>query len=382
MNKFLLLVLSPAFLFVIYDALFYLAWIPFGGYSEMTANLMVVYFFINLIIFFITWFKINSIPNEKLKPTVAYRSSISPSVALILIMIGLYSLFMQIGGSLSFNLEDTYNEIQSRGIFYIVINQVVTYILIYDIYVGKPRLLFTLIVALYVFSSAITGGRSGVILQIILILFIFSMKKRINFSKILLTAVLLIIFFVVGSFLRGTMDLSGDGGIVGFLDFNQIFTLEETLKYNEINGGQFMLFLKDVLDGFVPRVINSDKNTSTAFTREIFPDVGSTTSYTSGFYANLLFVLGYAGLLMAPIIQIAITFIYIKMVEKGQNSPANFLVIFFLVFPLMIVRGGIFEFRVVFALFLVLFSVFAHRLLRKKIVFSRQRLRGSTCLKF
>lgn len=373
MNKFLLLMLSPAFLFVIYDVFFYLAWIPFGGYSDMAANLMAVYFSINLILFLITWFKLNSIANEKLQRKVVYQNNISPLVAMILIMIGLYSLFMQIGGSLSFNLEETYNEIQSRGIFYIVITQVVTYILIYDLYVGKPRLLFTLIVALYVFSSAITGGRSGVILQILLILFIFSMKKRINFSKIILTVFLLSIFFVVGSFLRGTINLSDGGKMVGFLDFNQIFTLEETLKYNEIKGGQFILFLKDVFDGFLPRVINPDKNTSTAFTREVFPDVGSTTSYTSGFYANLLFVLGYAGLLMAPVIQVAITFIYIKVIEKGGNSPVQFLLIFFLVFPLMIVRGGLFEFRVVFALFLVLFSIFAHRLLRKKIVFSRQR---------
>lgn len=383
MNKFLLIVLSPAFLFVIYDVMFYLVWIPSGNYSEFTINLMLVYFSINFILAFITIFTISAITKKQLERQVVYRKSINPFGCYMLIGIGLYSLYMHMGGSFTFDLEKKYGEVSSRGIFYIVIIQIVTYILIYDIYVGRPRPIFTFAVALFVLCSLAMGGRSGVIWLILLILFVFSLNARINLGRISLVFAFLIVAFFATSVLRGTVILSGGEARFGFLDFNQIFTLEKTISYTEENGSQLTLFFGDVADGFVPRAINPDKKTSTAFTREVFPEVSSRTSYTSGFYANLLFSFGYLGLFIAPFAQVVMTFIYLKVIKNRRKSSVNFVLIFFLVFPLLIVRGGLFEFRVVFALFLVLLAVSAHRFLRTNFVLSRQQskqLRRKTCL--
>lgn len=367
MNKSLALILSPAFLFFIYDTLFYLLWIPSGDYSEITIQIVLLYFFVNLFLLILTFLYVNLMVDERSVRQVVNRKSIGSFVSLCLIVIGLYSLFMQIGGNLEFNLEEKYSEVSSGGIFYVVVTQVVAYILIYDIFVGELRPMYTLMVVLYVLCSAVAGGRSGVISLIVLVFYIFSTKTKINLMKIFLVGMLLMLFFVMVSVMRGTLNFSNDEISIGFLDFNQIFTLEETMKYTEKSGNQFGLFLDDLVDGFVPRVFNQDKKTSTAFTREVFPDVMSTTSYTSGFYANLLFVFGYFGLVVAPVILTAITFIYLRLIKRFGNSPGDFVLIFLLIFPLQIVRGGLFEFRVVFALFLVMFSIFAHQILQKKM---------------
>lgn len=381
MSKFLLTTLSPAFIFVIYDVLFYLIWIPSGDYSEFTINLMVMYFSINLILAFITLFAVSSMARERLEGrALYYRKSMNPFLYYMLIAIGFYSLYMHIGGSLTFNLEEKYSEVSSKGIFFVVIIQIVTYILIYDIYLSRPRPILTFLVALFVLCSLVMGGRSGVIWLILLILFVFALNSRVNFGRISLILAFLIVVFFVSSALRGTVNLFGGEARFGFLDFNQIFTLEETIRYISENGSQLTLFFGDVANGFVPRSINPDKQTSTAFTREVFPEVSPTTSYTSGFYANLLFVFGYFGLFMVPFAQIMMTFLYLKIIKGGRKSALTFVLIYFLVFPLLIVRGGIFEFRVVFALFLVLFSINAHRFLTINFAVSRRQPRRKTCL--
>jgi hypothetical protein len=374
MNKLVILTLSPAFFFLAYDLIFYIAWIPSGGYSDIVVDLMIFNVFFNAFLFILTavivlagkgWGGTNDVG-------FYWGRDIGDICFLSLIGVAFFSIVMQVGGDLSLNFNEKYNEISSGGIFYIVVSQIAIFILLYDLYVGRPRLLNTLLVALLIFFTGITGGRSGVISLILLLFLIASKKFFFGFGRFIAVIILLCVFFVFASIFRGTINLSGEGETIGFLDFNQIFTLEETVKYVEGRGGQFRLFLVDIVNGFVPRSLNPDKMTSTAFTREVFPDVSPGTSYTSGFYANLLFVFGYLGVVAAPFFQAAITSLYLSAVKQFPSGGVNFMMIYFLTFPISIVRGGIFEFRMMFALFLIFVAICAHKFLSSKFIINRK----------
>lgn len=367
MRAFLTILLSPAFIFIVYDAIFYWAWVPFGDYEDRLIYSLMAYLAVSVVLLIVTIRAVlahRAIEVDRL----GSRRALGPLKILGLVLAGLWALYMQLGGNITLDLEGKYSEINSAGIFYITLAQVVAYILIYDLYLGEPRPVIFSLVLFFVLSMALTGGRSGVIWWLLLIFFISTTKFRIRLSHGIFLAIFLVFFFVSMSVLRGTIEVERGDASVGFLDFNQIFTLEETLLYAGNNSPKFDLFLADIVDGLVPRAFNPDKNTSTAFTREVFPEVWERTSYTSGFYANLVFVFGNAGLYLAPLFQWAMTSLYLKSVVGGKVSKSSFLGLFFCLFPIILVRGGIFEFRVVFALCILGAAMFLHSILRKRLL--------------
>ena len=366
MKNFLIIFFSPASIFLLYDIFFYWLWLPFGEYSNVVIYSLSFFSFINLCLLFWVIYFFQKKRKGKINNETSDKSGINNSFILTLILFGLFALYMQLGGEVTFDLETRYSQVNAEGIFWIVIMQIIAYILIFDLYISNKKPYVFFLVCLYILSSALTGGRSGVIWWSLLIFFIATIKFNLRWGHLISAIILAFTFFVSASILRGTINFDGSGDRIGFLDFNQIFMFEETMHYTQRHGAQFSRFLGDVIDGFVPRSINPNKNTSTAFTREVFPNVWERTSYTSGFYANLLFVFGNFGLFIAPFFMVGINAMYLRAISG--ISRINFIILYFCLLPLLIVRGGIFEFRVVMALSLLCFAVFLHYFLNKKIV--------------
>ncbi len=287
-------------------------------------------------------------------------------VVTILIAIGLGALYLQLDGVLSLDFNEVYADQANKGIFYILIIQVVTCTLLFDLFISKQKPYIFVLVLFFILSTSLMGGRGGVIWTTYFIFVLLMLRYNFGWIFLLVVFMSLIAFFLSASILRGTIAIDGGGYTVGFLDFNQIFTLEEAIGYTKISGAQFVAFLFDVLDGFLPRSINPDKNFSTAFTRQVFPEVSNLTSYTSGFYANLVFVFGYYALFIVPFFLIVLNKLYLKAI-CGVGT-LNFISLYFLLFPILVVRGGIFESRMVFVLVVVLVSIGIRNLLRRKIV--------------
>ncbi len=367
MKNFLVFLLSPAFIFFIYDIIFYWSWTPFYEYSEGVLYSLSLFSILNFFLLIrIVKFSRKEI-SWQANSSQKSGKNLNIFIVFFLILIGVFALYMQLGGNLNLDLQEKYSEVNSEGIFYIVVVQIITYTLIYDLYIGQQKPFIFFVVLLFVMLSALTGGRSGVIWTSLLIFFMASAKFNLKWIYLILTLTLILLFFILTSVLRGTINFDGGGDAIGYLDFNQIFTFEETMRYTTQYGSQFGKFLGDVADGFLPRSINPDKKTSTAFTREVFPEVWERTSYTSGFYANLVFVFGYVGLFVAPLLLVGMNVLYMKAINGFGKNKINFLILFFSLFPLLLVRGGLFEFRVVFAFFLICFAILLHSIIKTKI---------------
>lgn len=371
MKYYLTIFFSPALIFLLYDIFFYWLWVPFGEYSNDVIYFLSFFSIVNLCLIFWIIYSLNKKRISKIYADTSNRKGIGVSFILILIFFGLFALYMQLGGELTLDLETRYSQVNASGIFWIVIMQIIAYILIFDLYISRKKPYVFFLVFLFILSSALTGGRSGAIWWSLLIFFIATTKFNLGWKHLASAIILVFTFFVSASIMRGTISFNGSGDLIGYLDFNQIFTFEETMQYTQIHGAQFSRFLGDVIDGFVPRSINPNKNTSTAFTREVFPNVWERTSYTSGFYANLLFVFGNFGLFIAPLFMISLNALYLRAISG--ESKINFIILYFCLLPLLIVRGGIFEFRVVMALFLISFAIFLHYFFNKKIVLIKMK---------
>jgi hypothetical protein len=301
MKKTLIVLSSPALLFIVYDIFFYWFWVQTDHFSRDVIYSLSVFSIINLAVFFWVIYSVKKIPSKNFYGSNFEKRGLSILAVLILIAIGLAGLYMQLDGILSFDFNEIYSEQSNKSIFYIVIIQIVTYILLFDLYVSKQKPHVFLLVLIFILLTGLMGGRAGVIWTCYFIFFILALRYDLRWGFLITALIFLIFYFVFASILRGTISFNEGDYAIGFLDFNQIFTFEAALNYSQVHGAQFIGFFHDVLNGFLPRSINPDKSYSTIFTRLVFPEVSELTSYTSGFYGNLVFVFGYYGLFVVPI---------------------------------------------------------------------------------
>lgn len=349
-EKLFILITSPCFFFLAYDAIFYWAWIYILDYSYTTVIMMVFFTSLNFLIFM--FFSHKLLKRSK----VASFSGVAKNGSLQVIALSMLSFLLvlfYLGGDVSGNLSEVYIENASKSAAPVLLNTVIIYAILFGIYTCRVNFLAHISALTCILFSSLIGGRSVILMW--LIFYCFALLKRYTLSNkhVFLALLTLVVFFVGSSFSRGTISVNDSSFDLELLDYNQVFTLEETISYTDRSGPRLDLYFSDVVEGFIPRALMPQKQTSTAFTREVFPWVWELTSYTSGFYASAIFALGYLGLILIPIFSVLISVIHYNFISGKYTLRSGFVVMCLTCCPVLIVRGGLFELRLIMTLFTI-----------------------------
>lgn len=374
-EKVFVLLVSPSMFFLLYDLLFYWTWIALDNQNKASAYLMTYYTLFNILFICLTY---KNIFYKNIKYFIHPEKKINIKANIIGVTfsgLSILTVFVYLDGNISFDLSESYTRKSEKGASLVFLNSVFIYCALFFVFKYKLHAISHTTIISAILFSIFMGGRSGVIVSLILFVFFASKHHNIKIRKIAVFMVALMALFISSSISRGTISIENQELVLQALDYNQLFTLDETIKYTSENGPKIHLYLKDVIDGFIPRSINPDKNTSTAFTREVFPWVWEKTSYTAGFYANMIFVFGFLGIFITPFFIYLVNFLFWKSIHSKSTNGSIFIIICFTICPVLIVRGGIFEQRIVIIMFLIVLSIFLSKALMKKISIIRRPYR-------
>lgn len=357
MKNILLLVFSPAFVWIVYDLVFNLRPMYLAGNIDVLFFLILVFDFVALIYIFAFSVFFSSDKNSfvygaRRLPFIAY-----PAVFLSVIfwyLFLLHSVFGSINPINALNEYDHFYTKNSEGTAWVfLIFYALIFLLLYDVYragVTAGRFLFILFSLLVI---SLTGGRSTIIIQFFFLLYIMYVVHGRKISLMVVAGVFLVssLVFVGNAVMRsGGVDTYASSSAQ--LDFDSSFILYDVVSYVDAKGPEYLVSLSDFYNFFIPRALNPDKPISTAETRLIYPDVAArATNYTFGYYANMLLNLGYVGLFFFPVILFLYQYLYYFCSLKCRASGAGFLVLFFCFYSIQFARGGFINSRFLIFLF-------------------------------
>lgn len=372
-ERIFLLIVSPATFFLFYDLVFYWPWVAADLYDTNVTYILTYFTTINCIFFLYSFRHIIYRPINYFNQTQE-KVQLWPTLACIIFSLcSATTVFLFLDGNLSFDLSEAYSKKSEKSASIVLLNSVFLYSILYCIYKNKLHFIAYVLAFAAIIFTLFIGGRSAAIVSLIILIFFLTRNYKIKFRFIFIFFCTLISIFVLTSIARGTISLDGESIALEALDYNQAFTLDETLRYSDLKGPKFHLYLADIADAFVPRILNPEKNTSTAFTREVFPWVWEKTSYTAGFYANIIFVFGIFGLFLAPILIFTINLIFLKALNSKKTNINSFIIFCFTICPVLLVRGGIFEQRILMVMLIIFLGAQVAKTMTRKISLSRNQ---------
>lgn len=354
-EKCLLLLISPAVFFLIYDVFFYWVWIlnQMEVYTEELIAMMAFFSVCNILFFYVFSRKLLSL-DVSFKLPYDLKPNFLRSISVVLLSIVSVGIVLANGGGWGVSLQQSYAELATRSATPVLINTAIIYGVLYCVFKYKIHIISHGFVFLGLIFSALINGRATVIVWLVVYMVALMRHHSLKFAQSFFIFFVALVFFVASSYSRGTISIDGKDIVLESLDYNQVFTLVETVNYTRQSGPKFHLYIADVVQGFVPRSIYPDKDTSTSFTREVFPWVWEMTSYTSGFYANLIFVFGFVGLLFCPILVYCINKLYIAAISRNKRDCfGQFVAVCLTACPVLLVRGGVFELRIIMTVVLI-----------------------------
>lgn len=389
MNLWILIFLSPSSLYIFYDFIFYFMPMYFKSYTNISQSFYFFMIFNNCIAFIcLTLFLF--INRHRIKDLTKYFSlnlseggfknlSVKVYVFLLLLIlicihILIYNVFGQVSYSEYFNNYARFYALSKRGtawIFYLI--SLFIFIMILDFYFnGMSSRSRIFIFLLSVFSLAMTGGRSLTIVMLLITFFVFTIvhRNRIAVFKIIALTFLILIIFVGNSILRSSSFQAYIETKSITMDFDAAFILDDTLSYLKTNDVPYFLSLEDFVLLFIPRYFWPDKPMSTAETRLVYPVVAEYgTNYTFGLYSNLLLNCGDFTYLIIPLFIIISNLLYFYLVLNQKKSKFNFIVLFFILYYIQFLRGGLINYRLFSTFILLVLSFFVHFILNMQFKF-------------
>jgi hypothetical protein len=217
--------------------------------------------------------------------------------------------------------------------------------------------------------TSFTGGRSSVIANICLLIFINTVihNKKLHILKGLILLLTLFLFFSFNTVMRSGLDIETYlSKPPSKLDFNQLFVLDDVLNicsYDYFH--EYLVDFQELKFMFIPRVLWPDKPMSTVATRLIYPAIAERgTSITFGIYANSWLNIRYLTFLYIPFFLISWNYMFYKAVLSRKLTFSYFLILFFSVVPVQIIRGGSIDMR----LLRFLITIFLSHILYKIII--------------
>ncbi|WP_420229169.1 hypothetical protein ACOBWA_09275 [Psychrobacter sp. ER1] len=196
-----------------------------------------------------------------------------------------------------------------------------------------------------------------IFLTFLIFLFIVIDKVEIKIKWILISFILVSVLFISNAIMRaGGIDEYRDGSATT-LDFNNAFILDDSINYLSTHHPKLFM-LEDLYYMFIPRAISPDKPLSTAETRAVYPSVAfNGTNYTFGIYANALMNVGWLSYLIIPLMIMFLNYYYVLLSNRvTRKSITRFLLIFFVFYSIQIIRGGIFNTRIILVLLPILLA--------------------------
>jgi len=392
MRYFLVLIFSPFILNSLYDLVFYIPAVASGKYDDLGA--LFLFYLVTQIFFsiFVSYYMLIKYQEScrqitgikyKLKKTFGLFHYICIfSILLFLFLFLFYSVF----GDFNFSnliLRNAYfyakSKIGTAWVFFLY--QFFIVIMMYDMYKEGFVKYKVIILFACIFIIALTGGRSSIMFWGFILIFIYSVchRNELPGKYVLITVFSAILVFSSNAILRSNSqdNVSNYLSSASFImDFDSAYVLQDAIDYTDKNNDYFGVALVDLVYAFVPRSLYKDKPVSTAETRLLYPErtKSSTTNITFGYYGNLVLNLGVFGLILSPIILFYFSNIYFNAVFNSYKRDwKSFLLIYFFVMYVYVLRGGIINVRIILSLLVVSFSVCAYEALRR-LTFKKRKV--------
>lgn len=371
MKNLLIILFSPAIIFLLYDIFFNFIPIYKNNYTHIDNEIIIFIMlcnFISIISFIYFYSKVKKMRISNSLIHVSYIRKIpiqfyyfSLIIIITLLHYLIYFVFEQINYIEVIENYARFYALSKRGSAWVfVLIFAVLFILLIDFYKsGFNSHKFNIFLIMLLLVS-LTGGRSIVVVFLIFSIYLIVVFNNYKFhlAKFILILILSSIIFFGNAILRSdSIDNYLSSKETHQLDFDNAFVLNDVLALHySTNNKPFLLFLEDLYYLLIPRALMPDKPYSTAETRLIYPEVADRgTNFTFGIYANSFVNIGELTLLILPIFYIYLNYIYIKYVFfRHSKNFTSFVIIFFLFFSIQFARGGIFNVR----LFFVFLSIF------------------------
>lgn len=380
MRTLLILFMSPLMLTAIYDLIFYLPSSLSNLYPDLYGFFSIYIilqsiFFISLS-FFLASVMIKKSDNFK-KEFFIKKDGFNVFECFMLflccVILFLYLFYNVFGGfdfiNIVINNSKFYAKSKVGTAWVFFLYQFILFLMLYDLYRTSFKTYKVVIIVLALVLLGFTGGRSALISLFIFVFFIYSIVHRKVIKKyyVLIALSLFFVIFVGNAILRG-----GEGNTFNdyiksdafLLDFNNSFVLQDSVDYVNNNDNFYLVSLQDFIYAFVPRSLMPEKPVSTAETRLVYRELlsdGRTTNITFGVYGNMIINFGFLGMLITPILVIGCNIFYLNMCNRIKNKrPLDFLLLYFFIMYILVLRGGFFNSRIFISLIFVLFAIFVY----------------------
>lgn len=375
-RPFIVFLLSPALLFVAYDILFYYIPISNNDYTYISGLYIFFMIFCDIVALWSFMF-FSLIIKSRINNQPYHYKSISSAWFILSFLIMLYFyhfLIISVFGSINYNeLFNNYARfyaLSKRGTSWVFsIFNLLIFLMFYDIYKGGGNKVKIITLVSSIFLVGLTGGRSLLMVFLAFLVFIFIVieRKEVKFKWIFLSVFLVSTLFIANAVMRaGGVDEYRESSATT-LDFNNAFILNDSFEYlNTHNAKLFML--EDLYYMFIPRALVPSKPLSTAETRAVYPIIANNgTNYTFGIYANSLINVGWLSYLVIPFIIIFLNYYYVLLANRiTKKSISNFLIVFFVFYSIQVIRGGIFNTRIILVLIPIVLAYYVYVLLPKR----------------
>ena len=383
MKRFLIFFFCPLTLTGIYDLIFYFPNTWAGKYSDL-GTIFPFYLSLQVVLFlFLSLYLIHKYSkNSSLDAYSPPQKGMSILIYFLIIGICIFLylfLFMSVFGEINFSYLITRNayfyaksKVGTAWVFFLY--QFFVMLMLYDFYRNGISKLKGLVFLFCVLLIATTGGRSTIILWLCLIVYIHVVVhgNKIGLMYRYLGFTLVVFIFSANAILRSGSsenfsDYFSGGGFI--LDFDNAFVLQDSIDYVDRNSDHYGVALNDLVYTFVPRSLYPEKPVSTAETRLVYKDMlsdGRTTNITFGIYGNLVINLGYLGLAVAPFLVIWLSVFYYRIIQRlPLKKPSTFIILYFFITYLYVLRGGFINIRIVMALTVLFMAVSCYEILRR-----------------
>lgn len=381
--------LSPVLFIVLYEAVFYV--IPYlkHEYGFVSRNYLVYMYLNQMLIVLIMLIVLAGKRHILHVSTARYASwhSIPVSHYYFLLMAMLALLFVLVHAVFdSFDLTLIFSDyakfyaLSKRGTSWVFsLMSVILTVMLYDVYRSGTNPKKTLVFFISLLILLITGGRGNILFFISFFIFILVVVHKIHFRTLTYFGIGLVLFaaFIGNSILRQNVSISDYfSSAPSFLDFNQIYVLNDVMAM--LNNGEplWLGLFEDLRYLFQPRSLFPEKPMSDFATRTLYPDAayyGSTRTF--GMHANLFFNIGYASLFFYPVFLAGWIALFFRAAFSVRRNMAYFVVLYFSVLPVQIIRGGVLDVRLIRIIIPIFLAILLYRVL---IYFTKRKIRW-TC---
>jgi oligosaccharide repeat unit polymerase len=373
--------LAPTTFMLLYDIIFYYIPILNNNYSYIDGSylsFMLLMDFFALVIFIYFYINQKKIKNKKVsyvKPIV-YLKTKWYFIIFIFIFILIHYLIIHVFGTINYNeVINNYGKfyaLSKRGtawVFYLI--NILMMILLYDLYIHpfNKKKLFSIVAIIAMIAA--TGGRSTVMTLIILLIFLHVVihRKKLNLIILALGLSLVAIFFLANTILRADIDLRTYlEKEKSTFDFDQAYALNDVIREQDNGMNTYFIDAVDFIYMFIPRKIWEEKPMSTAATRLMYPEIANRgTSITFGLYANVLMNIGYFAFILIPLFIFLYTYLYFKVINSKDKNFINFIIVFFSINAVQLIRGGLLDTRVIRIFITLYIAYLLYKLMSTKI---------------